>query len=323
MSLQPDSTSTVDAAQTVPPTTDAPAPFNKPTADLILRSSDGMNFRVRKAFLAEASPVFEDMFTLPAPQNPAGSLPVVPMTEDSRTLEGLLRLCYPASEMPLRTLDQAVTLLDAAKKYAMDSALNFLGERLVSFAERSPIQVYAIAVRHQLPDKVIKAALNACLNLIAPTAKLKRVVDFQHISASAYLSFLDYRDRCAVAIDVSVFGDSTWIDSNRWCWLTCTNDLCQVHVTHGPVTFKDNIYKSPRAWWFQLHMSCCRNGLRSRPCGKALELIFFNYAAAALSEAAKCSHCGPRSVADLEEFMVILVAKIDDVVAQVETDIVW
>ncbi|KAH9914115.1 uncharacterized protein B0H18DRAFT_1046656, partial [Fomitopsis serialis] len=308
----PDSTSTVDAAQTVPPTTDAPAPFNKPTADLILRSSDGMNFRVRKAFLAEASPVFEDMFTLPAPQDPAGSLPVVPMTEDSRTLEGLLRLCYPASEMPLRTLDQAVTLLDAAKKYAMDGALNFLGERLVSFAERSPIQVYAISVRHQLPDKVIKAALNACLNIIAPTAKLKRVADFQHISASAYLSFLDYRNRCAVAIDCSAFEDSTWIDSDRWCFLTCTNDLCQVYVAHVS------------AWWFQLYMGSCRNGLRGRFCGKALELIFSNYAATALTEAAKCSHCGPRSVADLEEFMVTLVAKIiDDVVAQVETDIVW
>jgi len=70
-------------------------------------------------------------------------------------------------------------------------------------------------------------------------------------------------------------------------------------------------------------MAWCRSALQSRPCGKTLELIFSNYAAPALSEAAKCSHCGPRSVADLEEFAGNLVAKIDDVVAQVETDIVW
>ena len=41
----------------------ADAPFNKPTANIILKSSDDVHFRVRKGILAEASPVFDDMFT--------------------------------------------------------------------------------------------------------------------------------------------------------------------------------------------------------------------------------------------------------------------
>ncbi|EMD39269.1 hypothetical protein CERSUDRAFT_122690 [Gelatoporia subvermispora B] len=40
-------------------------PFTKSSADVIIRSSDGVDFRVHRIVLAEASPVFEGMFSLP------------------------------------------------------------------------------------------------------------------------------------------------------------------------------------------------------------------------------------------------------------------
>lgn len=126
---------------------------------LILRSSDNVTFRVRKAILAEASPVFEDMFKLPAPQSQSlNEPPVVDMMEDSRALKGLLRLCYPIRRTPIRTLDEAIMLLDAAKKYSMDGALTYLGERLALFAKAQPVRVYALAIRHQLREEVIMSA---------------------------------------------------------------------------------------------------------------------------------------------------------------------
>jgi hypothetical protein len=40
-------------------------PFNKANADAILRTRDGVDFRVHTAILAEASAFFADMFALP------------------------------------------------------------------------------------------------------------------------------------------------------------------------------------------------------------------------------------------------------------------
>ncbi|KAI0732150.1 hypothetical protein C8Q72DRAFT_753347, partial [Fomitopsis betulina] len=68
---------------------DAPAPFNRSSADVILRSSDLVDFRVRKGILAEASSVFDDMFGIPQPENTPSQgdtregLPVVRLEENS------------------------------------------------------------------------------------------------------------------------------------------------------------------------------------------------------------------------------------------------
>ena len=69
----------------------ADAPFDHSLADVILRSSDKIDFRVFKLFLSLASPVFETMFSLPQPTegvNPdegtTDKLPVMPLSEDAK-----------------------------------------------------------------------------------------------------------------------------------------------------------------------------------------------------------------------------------------------
>ncbi|KAI0255963.1 hypothetical protein BJV78DRAFT_1113987, partial [Lactifluus subvellereus] len=42
-------------------------PFDDADADIILRSSDQVNFHVYKVILSVASPFFKDMFSLPQP----------------------------------------------------------------------------------------------------------------------------------------------------------------------------------------------------------------------------------------------------------------
>ena len=81
-----------DAATTPPTTTDAEPPFDiNAKADIILRSSDLVDFHVIKAFLIFTSPLFEGMFTLKQPLDggPEGykaGLPIIPMEEKSMTL---------------------------------------------------------------------------------------------------------------------------------------------------------------------------------------------------------------------------------------------
>src|ERR1700735_106632 len=86
-----------------PAITDADVPFNKVKADVILRSADNVDLRFFKLLLSLASSFFDDMFTLP--QAPKGhdsnerkdGLPVVQVTEEKKTLEMLLLMCYPMS----------------------------------------------------------------------------------------------------------------------------------------------------------------------------------------------------------------------------------
>jgi len=112
----------------------ADSPFDPAshTPDVILRSSDNVDFYVMKSFLAFSSPdVFGGMFTLPQAQlnipSPSG-LHIVPVTEDSKTLRILLLYCYPldphdeGNDSDVGDIARAVS---AARKYAMD----FTGEK--------------------------------------------------------------------------------------------------------------------------------------------------------------------------------------------------
>ena len=81
----------------------AAAPFDHAKADIILRSSDNIDFRVFKLLLSLASPFFETLFDIPQPAEEVGDqevkdgLAVVRVTEDSKTLDALLRFCYPCT----------------------------------------------------------------------------------------------------------------------------------------------------------------------------------------------------------------------------------
>ncbi|KAL7280709.1 hypothetical protein ACG7TL_005650 [Trametes sanguinea] len=144
---------------------DAPHPFNKPDTDLLLRSSDDVEFRVRSHILIEASPVFESMLssTLPTTKAVAAdSCRTLGLDEDSATIEALLRLCYPVvidpafwSEMDAK---KAEPVLRAAFKYKMELAESRLMEHINSLAKETPIAVWAIACRFRLEETAAHAA---------------------------------------------------------------------------------------------------------------------------------------------------------------------
>lgn len=107
----------------------AAAPFDHAKADIILRSSDNIDFRVFKLFLSLASSFFESLFELPQPtetsedQEIKDGLAVVRVPENSKTLDLLLRFCYPctlAEDPKLEVLKDVVDVLEAARKYALD-----------------------------------------------------------------------------------------------------------------------------------------------------------------------------------------------------------
>ncbi|KAL1941209.1 hypothetical protein VTO73DRAFT_7421 [Trametes versicolor] len=127
----------------------APHPFDLESADMIIRTPDRVDFRVHKAILAITSPVFDTMFQLPQPSHPASasSIPVVDVSEDSKTLDTLLRLCYPVPKNEVANVDAIVPALVAAMKYDMEWAVSTLSEQVEEAAFQEPLRTWAIACR--------------------------------------------------------------------------------------------------------------------------------------------------------------------------------
>ena len=88
--------STDEAAS--PTIREAGAPFADTDADIILRSSDNVDFRAHRLFLSKASPVFADMFASSSPN--AGEMlegcPVVHLSDAAEDVAHFLGvLCKP------------------------------------------------------------------------------------------------------------------------------------------------------------------------------------------------------------------------------------
>jgi hypothetical protein len=87
-----------DPQAQISPTTSPPLrPSDVPDANLILRSSDHVDFRVHKPILAMASPFFKNRLSLPQPIDSESDdgLPVVQLSEDSELLTSLVSILYP------------------------------------------------------------------------------------------------------------------------------------------------------------------------------------------------------------------------------------
>ncbi|KIO10672.1 hypothetical protein M404DRAFT_871243 [Pisolithus tinctorius Marx 270] len=137
----------------------------------VYASSDNVDFRVFKLFLSLSSPFFETLFDLPQPseaEHPADTetkdgLPVLPVSEDSRTLDALLRFCYPCTlteNPPLNHFRDVVKVLEAAQKYALDKVENTIRKALFNptILELNSLRCFAIARQAHLREETVLAA---------------------------------------------------------------------------------------------------------------------------------------------------------------------
>ncbi|EIN09911.1 hypothetical protein PUNSTDRAFT_67047, partial [Punctularia strigosozonata HHB-11173 SS5] len=200
-------------------------PFvKKPSADLILRSSDGFNFYVHQCILAEASPFFSTMLSLPQPDAevaPTGekhpddkngsSRAIVDMSENAQTLELLLRACYPYEEPDLDGLDEVAAVLSAAVKYEMAAPIKMLRKRLSKHAPTVPTRVYAIAVRHRLEPEAREAA-RASLRFTLKQLALQDAQELSLIPALTYQRYIRFMLRCREEFS-TLSTDLRWIQT--------------------------------------------------------------------------------------------------------------
>ncbi|KDQ50422.1 hypothetical protein JAAARDRAFT_42085 [Jaapia argillacea MUCL 33604] len=188
---------------------DASSPFDSPSADVILRSSDSVDFRFFKLLLSLSSSFFRGLFNpnreltedgnVRSGANPVISgekdgLPIVPLTESSETLTGLLNFIHPEQTATFDTLDSLLLVLKAAEKYRMDGVIRRAETSLMAadFLESQPVVVYVIACVYKL-EKAARAGAKAslCQPMLFPFSK-----ELEGISGASLYRLLAYRDTC-------------------------------------------------------------------------------------------------------------------------------
>jgi len=291
-------------------------PFNDTDADIILRSSDRVDFIVYKVILSKASPVFKTMFSLPQPTTdtqPDSPHPIVELAENSKVLAAFLSIVYPPTPMspePL-SLDDLISALDMARKYDIATMPDRL---LIDFGglktlQKKPLEAFCAAYSRELA-KAAKIAARASLK---HRLTLDAIGDnLQHTNGPAFHSLWKFHRACSAvavkAISGNVFG---WIptDPPPWWSVASANCCCDRHdYRFGP---KRSHWSAHASWGGYLNRA--RNALRKHPCSEARtnqDILRLSY------QAQMCEECKKQNVG-LSEFSCYLGEEVERVVSKV------
>ncbi|KAF8634592.1 hypothetical protein AX17_004181 [Amanita inopinata Kibby_2008] len=185
---------------------DAPKPFDSSAqADVILRSSDSVDFFVVKSLLCLVSPIFKDMFSLNRGEaleknEMKNGVPVVPLEEDSETVNNLLLLIYPYARQLAPDVDVLIKTAKAAQKYGMDEIKRklrrlFLASQVVI---EEPLRAFCVGMHLGWRDVVNVAAFNT---LGKPLQDLGACDELEFVRVADYHRLLQWRLKCEDAVD--------------------------------------------------------------------------------------------------------------------------
>lgn len=222
-------------------------PFDSDTdADLIIQSCDNFEFRVRKAILSLASPVFKDMCSLPQPVPDDSApldtaLPSIQLSESGFILDILLRYCYPVAP-PLGTeiFSTVVAVLETSEKYDM----SFITAKVNAHIEASYINdaryallCYCRAYEHHEEAQTRTYAFN-CLRFSLASlvsdlpstssgTSLSSLIIYHQLVSSQVASFLSSFEK----VQRAVYVPGTF-------WITC--QTCNIQGSE-PKWWRDNL----------------------------------------------------------------------------------
>ncbi|KAL5531221.1 hypothetical protein ACEPAG_4097 [Sanghuangporus baumii] len=224
--------------------------FSLPTGGVILKSVDGVEFRVYKNILALVSPFFRDMFTLPqvdesndgehqgkASAAPTAEVQAIDISESSSTIDTLLRLLYPISPPSFPGISESGKVTDAqefvngigsvlaaALKYDVQIAVEKLCTKLLEAVEAtSPngsvinetlsLHIFVLACRLKLKEMARRAAYASLKGSIVGVF----IEDLRQINAAQYLRLLQFHTNMADKVKALVINCRDFSSLNLAC----------------------------------------------------------------------------------------------------------
>ena len=232
-----------------------------PDADVILQSSDLVNFCVRKSILATSSPFFDDLFSLPQPPDHeiVGVLPVVRLPEDAEVLNSLIAMLYPVSPEIPNSVDNILTLLAACEKYDMTVVQSSIRAEVIRRGLLLPtgagsFRLFAVACRKRLIPEM-KAAARLTLSYPMTFEYLGEAL--KSFDGWALSDLARFRRRCKLGI-TSCFNEILNHSSEPSnVWVGCPTTWQSVYGTSSEEVGGDPIWLRSFAWaTFQPHVVC-------------------------------------------------------------------
>ncbi|EIM91845.1 uncharacterized protein STEHIDRAFT_164284 [Stereum hirsutum FP-91666 SS1] len=167
---------------------DAGDPFNDSDADLIIRSSDNIDFRVYRAILFKASPTLRAIITgnaslASSERETRDNLQLVRINESRSTLTLLFGIIYPGDSPDFEniTLGQSVTLLCALDRYINISSIpRTIDSIMDNVIKKKPHLAFSLARRFSLAEETAEKAAIETLRF-SPLTPIQRIQD-EHLS---------------------------------------------------------------------------------------------------------------------------------------------
>ena len=300
----------------------AAAPFDHAKADIILRSSDNVDFRVFKLFLSLASPFFETLFDIPQPAEEDGDqevkdgLAVVPVTEDSKTLDSLLRFCYPctlADDPKLEVLQDAMEIVEAARKYSLDVIEKKARQAIASpkILEAEPLRCFTIAHRGRLREETLLAAKYTLSQPLIPSW----FQEIDLVTATDLLSLFTYHKKCGDAA-FALRLDLSWVEFHYGSAQSCVwlSGSCGCQKSTPP-KYKLSWFSYSYQWWEEF-MEETFMALRDKPCKETVKV--FGEKTVQTVKARGCS-CSARVTEGMRDFVDLFARKVEETVSQVSS----
>ncbi|CAK5283165.1 unnamed protein product [Mycena citricolor] len=221
-------------------------PFDDEKADVVIRSSDGFEYRTHQVLLRRSSveSVWPAVLSLPQPRKYYRSdncsilstpshdmIPIIPVPEDSKVVDPLLRLCYPPWDDArcrvtlLSDLETCLGVVQAAQKYCMDGPEKIARTHLLTH-HLLPLSLggYAVAL-HAQRDRglAISEETRRCARAFLRTPLLEQAYtpELECITAGDYLRLHSFHVRCGNAAE-AVARNLRWIIKENSPWFECT-----------------------------------------------------------------------------------------------------
>ncbi|KAF8347922.1 hypothetical protein F5887DRAFT_954745 [Amanita rubescens] len=164
-------------------------------ADLVLRSSDSIDFFVVAAVVRLISPVFDQIFPLKEHESKDGR-PVILVRESSRVLLPLLRIVYhDIDELDTADCQLYRDIVLAVRKYEMTSIERKLQKQIAtsSLIFSEPLRIYILAIIIGLEHVQKGAALNT---LSRPLQEMTYTSELNLITGADLYRLVRFRFRC-------------------------------------------------------------------------------------------------------------------------------
>lgn len=286
-------------------------------ADIVLRSCDGVDFRVITFFLKLASSSFDSFIEQAAQSDQIeGDLPIVSVEENHKVLDIWLRFCYPstlAEDSPLHELEDIIPVLEAARKYSLKPLEHKIRQALKSRMEKEPLRCFALAMRAQLNIEATLAAKYTLRQSLIPA----RIPEIDLITAKELLALLTYHQRCGISVQ-SLGVDLSWIisgylslNATGYQWIisgSCGCESSSRFLLNG---------QRPLKWWSD-YMEQSLMSLYDKPSSHTV-LVEVGDTVRGV-RATGCSHCCSNILVNMTGFAELFSRKVDMLTAKVDLD---